>query len=405
MRPADLRPETTTPVLARLSTMLFLQFFVWGSWYATTGNYMAAMGWTAHVHWAYTVGPLAGLLTPFFLGFVADRFFAAERVLGVLGVLGAVPMFASAFVDSPTLFVVLLLAHTLCFFPTLGVASSVALHHITERERHFPRVRLFGTLGWIAAGGVVSGWLAADATALPLQIAALGSLAFGLYAFTLPHTPPPAAGQQVTVRQVLGLDALKTLGSVPFYTFLICDVIVAIPYALYYAYVPLYMTALDVAAPAFKLTFGQWTEVAVMLILPWAFARLGIKWMVVIGMGSWMIRYGLFFAAADAVSPSTFIMAGILLHGLSFTFVYIAAQIYIDRRATPDIRSQAQGLLVMVRSGIGMLMGAQVAGLIFNTFVGSYAPTADWRVLWAIPIVIVFFMTLAMAILFYDDSQ
>ena len=386
--------------------MFFLQFFVFGAWYATTGSYMSAHGMTHAIHWAYTVGPLSALIAPFFLGYIADRFFATERVLGTLAVLGAFPLWFAADVPEgkAAWFIILILLHTLCFFPTLGLANTLAFHHIENRERQFPIVRLFGTIGWILAGVLVSGILSADTSSMPLRIAAVACLLFGLYNLSLPHTPPPARGQEVSYRKILGFDAIKRLSSVPFWTFLVCDVIVAIPYALYFAYVPLYMLNAGLTDPAFKMTFGQGMEVVIMAVLPLIFHRLGIKWMVVIGMGAWAVRYGL-FALSTVTQPLVPIMGGILLHGVSFSFVFIAAQIYLDRRATPEIRGQAQGLLVMVRSGLGMLIGAQIGGFLFNNLVGDATHVMSaWQSLWIVPLVLGGLMTLAMALFFYDDS-
>ena len=209
-------------VFAKLSAMMFLQFFIWGAWYVTVGNYMAKVGMTEVIFWAYTVGPIGAIVSPFFLGMVVDRFFATEKVLGTAHILGGIAMFCAPFLSgSPTLFIFALLIHMLCYMPTVGLANTLAFHHVTHQEKEFPLIRVFGTVGWIVANIIVSAVLAADEKPLPLQIAGIAGIVMGFYCFTLPHTPPPAAGKRASIREIIGLDALARLKSPSFNIFII----------------------------------------------------------------------------------------------------------------------------------------------------------------------------------------
>ena len=236
----------------RLAAMMFLEFFVWGAWYVTVGNYMTAIGLTDVIYWAYTVSPIAAVVSPFFLGMVADRFFATERVLGVLHILGGLAMLAApSLAHSGTLFILALLLHVLFFMPTLGLTNSLAFHHITDQEKQFPVIRVFGTIGWIGANVIVSAVLHADATPLPLYIAGAAGILLGLYSFTLPHTPPPARGTRPTARSILGLDALEKLWSKPFFVFALSSLLISIPLSAYYAYAPVFVSSAGLVSPAF----------------------------------------------------------------------------------------------------------------------------------------------------------
>src|SRR6266705_3844349 len=228
--------------------MMFLQFFIWGAWYTTIGNYMSAHGMSSLVNLPYVMNPIAAIVAPFFLGLIADRYFATQRVLGVLHLLGGVLMLlVPGATGSPGLFVFLILLYNLCYMPTLGLANSLAFHNISDQEKQFPLIRVFGTIGWIVAGlfiGFVlsrfTGGQLPDTTVLPLYTTGTASLLLGLYSFSLPHTPPPAAGRRVSVQSIIGLDALKELGSPPFYVFIICSFLICIPLAVYYTYAPIF---------------------------------------------------------------------------------------------------------------------------------------------------------------------
>jgi nucleoside transporter len=367
---------------------MFLQYFVLGAWYVTVGNYMAQAGMGEHVFWAYTVGPLAATLSPFFLGLVADRYFATEQVLAVLSGVGGLAILAASLVPAghPLPFIALLLVHTLCYFPTLGLANTMAFHHITDRVRQFPAIRAFGSIGWITAGVVVSGILAADHTVLPLRWAAGASLVYALYALTLPHTPPPVrASTDVKARDVLGIDGLRRMGSRSYLVFVCCSVLISIPLTAYNAYAPIYLSAAGLASPALKMSLGQVMEVLIMFAMPLLFSRMGFKVMFTAGLMAWAVRYVLFALAGGSAGPEL-ILAGVLLHGLCFNFVFISGRIYTDRRADATIRGRAHGFLVVITLGIGQLVGAPMSGWLFNTVVGShvdYAPA--WQLFWSVP--------------------
>jgi len=384
----------------RLAAMMFLEFFIWGAWYVTVGNYMTAIDLTDVIYWAYTVSPIAAVVSPFFLGMVADRFFATERVLGVLHILGGLAMLAApSLAYSGTLFILVLLLHVLFYMPTLGLTNSLAFHHITDREKQFPVIRVFGTIGWIVANVIVSAVLHADATPLPLYIAGAAGILMGLYSFTLPHTPPPARGTRPTARSILGLDALEKLWSKPFFVFALSSLLISIPLSAYYAYAPVFVSAAGLESPAFKMSFGQMSEVAFMVAMPLFFARLGVKWMLVTGMGAWVLRYAL-FAAAAPTGAFWLIMLGILLHGICYDFFFVTGQIFVDQKSTDDIRGQAQGFLVLLTYGVGMLVGAQISGWIFNRIVPDPAVLANWQAFWILPAAFAFVVMIYFALRF-----
>lgn len=386
--------------------MMFLQFFVWGAWYVTVGIFMGENGMGDISHWAYTVGPLAAVISPFFLGMIADRYFDVEKVLGVMHLLGGAAILAAPFNSgSPTLFIVLLAVHMLCYMPTIGLTNTLAFHNITDQEKQFPLIRVFGTLGWIAAGVLVSLGLRAETTAVPFYVAGAASIAMGLFSFTLPHTPPPAAGSgAVTAREILGLDALKQLSSRSFNVFILSSFLICIPLATYYNFAPIYANDVGLENVAFKMSFGQMSEVLFMVLMPFFFRRLGVKWMLVVGMGAWVLRYALFALAAPE-GVVWMIMTGVILHGICYDFFFVTGQIYVDKKSTPAIRGQAQGLLVLITLGLGMLIGAQVSGWLNNAFKdgAEVLSAAAWQSFWWVPAAFAGAIMLFFLLAFKDD--
>ncbi len=394
----------------QLSTMMFLQFFVWGAWYTTIAVYMTNQGMADQTHWPYTVNPVAAIVAPFFLGLIADRYFSTEKVLGVMHLLGGgVMLLVPQTAANPTLFIGMMLLYNLCYMPTLGLANTLSFHNIEDQEKQFPVIRVFGTIGWIVAGlfisFVLSGFVEGipEATALPLYTTAIGSIVLGLFCFTLPHTPPPAAGQKVDLRSIAGLDALRQLGSRPFYIFIISSLLICIPLAAYYNFTQIYLGATGFENIAGTQTIGQMSEIAFMLLIPFFFRRLGVKWMLAVGMGAWSLRYVLFALGAPEM-VTWMIILGIALHGICYDFFFVTGQIYVDKKSTPAIRGQAQGFLVLVTYGVGMLIGAQVAGNVYNSFLKDAGALTleQWKEFWYIPaafaaVVMVFFL-----LTFYD---
>jgi nucleoside transporter len=399
----------STGLYLRLSLMMFLEWFIMGAWYMTVGNYMTKIGMSSHIFWAYTVVPVSALISPYFLGLAADRYFASERLLGALHIVGGLAMFCAPWVAEPpvgsvVLFIGLLMVHALCFAPSIGLTGSLAFHHLSHPERQFPLIRVFGTIGWIAAGYVVSKHFHADEDALSLRVAGLAGLALGAYSFTLPSTPPAKAGQAVALRKIIDWEALRGLASRPFVIFMGCVFLIFIPMSAYYTYAPVFVKEMGLKDPAFQMTFGQMSEIFFMLAIPVLFARLGVKWMVGAGMAAWALRYGLFSGATAGGSPAM-IMGAIIVHGICFDFLYVVGQIYVDKKSTPANRGQAQGLYVLVTTGLGQVVGTQATGWLFNCLVeqNQHARGA-WQIYWAIPAIFAGLVVLAFVVWFRDPE-
>jgi len=380
----------TSGVSQKLSVMMFLEFFIWGAWYVTVGNYILAQGWEdagTTIGNVYTLMPIAAVISPFFVGLIADRFFPTEKVLAVLFLLGGGIMLAVPVVgDTPEKLIGLLALYTLCYAPTLALTNSLAFHHVTNPERQFPLIRVFGTIGWIVAGVLVSKLLGGDESGLMFQVTGWASIALGIFSFALPHTPPAAAGQAPSMGDLMGFGTIKLLANPRFAVFMIASCLICIPLAAYYAFAPVYVNAMGIENPGFVMGFGQWAEVVFMLVMPLFFARLGVKWMLGVGMLAWVLRYVLFsFGAPDQVE--WMILGGILLHGICYDFFFVTGQIYVDQAAPKEIRAQAQGFLVLMTQGLGLGIGAQVASRLVTANTTGTGDTAvsDWAAIWQVP--------------------
>lgn len=394
---------------ARLSIMMFLEFFLWGAWYVTMGPYLASLKMEgSYIGWAYSLGPIAAIVSPFFLGMIADRFFATERVLAAMHLIGGLALLAAPFAmkQDPNLFLAAVLVHMLCYMPTLGLTNTLAFHNMTNQEKQFPLIRVWGTIGWIAANWVIS-MAGFDTDANMFYVAGGSAILLGLYSLTLPHTPPPAKGKAFNVRDALGLDALALLKEGSFFVFVLCSFLVCIPLAAYYSFASQYVGEVGFKEIAATMSLGQMSEIFFMLVMPLFFARLGVKYMLLVGMLAWVVRYGLFSAAADDLVREM-VLGGIILHGICYDFFFVTGQIYTDQKAPKAIQASAQGLIALVTYGLGMVIGTYFAGWIvksYTTLTDEGAATYAWQSIWLVPAVMALAVTILFALVFRDNGK
>lgn len=350
--------KKTTPAL---SLMMFLQYFIWGAWFVTLGNYLTKIGFQGiDIGRAYSTMAWGSIIAAFFVSLVADRYFSAERLTGALHLLGAALLYTVAQIREPGLFFWVLLAYMMAYMPTVALTTTIALRHTQVPEKQFPRIRVLGTLGWIAAGITIS-LLQIESGPQPMFISAGLSVLLGFYCFFLPHTPPAAAGKTLGVRDVLGLDALRLLKDRSMAVFVFAALVISIPFAMYHQFVNMSMNEAGIANVAGIMTLGQMSEVVFMVAMPFFFVRFGIKKMALIGMAMWCLRY-LLFALGNSAGLVIPFYVGIMLHGVAYDFFYVTVQIYVDRKAPVELRAGMQGFVTLVTYGAGWLIGTLLSG-------------------------------------------
>lgn len=391
----------------QLSVMMFLEFFVWGAWYVTMGTYL---GNSLHATdpqkgLAYGTQSLGAIIAPFIVGLIADRFFSAQRILGVIHLIGAALMYFLSQQDRFDGFYPLMLAYMILYMPTLALVNSVSFRQLTNTEKQFATIRVWGTIGWIVAGLII-GWLnweQENALANTFRMAAVASLVLGLFSFFLPDTPPASAGKKVTVRDIVGLEALGLLRKRDFLVFFIASLAICIPLAFYYQNANPFLNEIGVRQAAAKMSLGQVSETLFLLLMPLFFRRFGIKAMLLIGMLAWTVRY-LAFGFGDAEGARlSLLYLGIILHGVCYDFFFVTGQIYTDKRAGPGIKSAAQGMITLATYGVGMLIGFWVAGQVSAAYV---TPTGhDWQKIWMVPAVIAAVVVVLFLLFFKDQSK
>ena len=383
--------KTTTRI--QLSFMMFLEFFIWGGWFVTMGIFLPstlnASG--AESALAYSTQSWGAIIAPFIIGLIADRYFNAERILGVLHLLGAILMYQMATADSFAVFYPYVLGYMIAYMPTLALVNSVSFNQMSNPATEFSPIRVFGTIGWIIAGLSISyifKWDSPDAVANgalrnTFLMTGMASLILGIFSFTLPKTPPKGKQEGVTVSGILGLDALKLLKDRNFLVFFVSSVLICIPLAFYYQHAAQFLGEISVENPAGKMTIGQISEVLFMLLLPVFFTRFGFKKTILVGMLAWTIRYFL-FSIGDAGSGVYLLLMGIALHGICYDFFFVSGQIYTDSKAGDSVKSAAQGLITLATYGVGMLIGFAIAGQITDSYALAEGGH-DWKQIWTFP--------------------
>lgn len=393
----------TLGLSARLSTMMFLNYLIWGAWYVTLGTYLTA---TLHFTGAeagavFGTTAVAAMISPFFVGLIADRSFATERVLATLHLMGAVLLYLVTRATQFPMVYGLMLAYCLCYFPTISLTNSLTLHYLNDPGKQFPLIRVFGTLAWIAIG-VTVGLMEVEKTATPFLLAAGASVAMSLYSLTLPHTPPTGKGKAVTVRSVLGLDALVMLQRRDFAVFAIASVLACIPLTFYFSFTNAFLNDVGVKNAAGKMTWGQASEVGMMLLMPFILKRVSVKSILLMGMAAWAVRYVL-LANGDSGGEMWMFYAAILLHGICYDFFFMTGQLYTDQEAPQNFRNAAQGFITFITYGVGMFVGSQLSGNALDFF--STGTVTNWSGFWMSSAAGAFVLLVVMAVFFRSKAK
>lgn len=390
----------------KLSIMMFLEFFIWGAWFVTMSTYLSKnlMANGIQIGWAYETQSWGAIVAPFIIGLIADRFFAAQRILGVLHILGGILLYFASTSTSFDRFFPLILIYMVLYMPTLALVNSVAFRQMKDTAREFAVIRVLGTIGWIVAGLIIGfiGWEKAGTLQFTFQLAAGTSIFLGVFSFMLPNTPPTNTGRVVSLADILGFEALSLLRDKRYLVFFVSSIMICIPLAFYYQNTNLFLNELGMDAVAAKMTLGQVSEIVFMLLIPVFLYKYGIKKTLSVGMAAWVLRY-ILFALGDNEGLVWMLVLGIVLHGICYDFFFVSGQIYTDKKAGNHIKSAAQGLITLATYGVGMLIGFRLAGYITNNY---ESPTGHlWENIWLIPAAIAFVVLMIFVFSFEDESK
>ena len=385
-----------------LSLMMFLEYFIWGSWYVTMGTYMSENLQSSGVQIGAAYGALAiaTMISPFFVGMIADRYFAAQRIMGVLHLLGGALLFLATKITGNTLFYWVILFYSLLYMPTIALSNSVAFHQMNDPGKQFPWIRVFGTIGWIVAGLLI-GYLGIEKTTSTFYMAGGVSVLLGLISFVLPDTPPKA-GKATTASDALGAQAFVLLKNRPYLIFFIAAVLVCIPLSFYYGFANLFLNEAGMQNAAGKMILGQVSEAVFILAIPFLFNRIGVKNMLLLGMTAWILRY-VCFAYGNTGVNTWMLYAGIILHGVCYDFFFVTGYMYTEKKAGERIKNAAQGLFTFATYGLGMFIGTYFSGFIADKY--KTPGGHDWQSIWWVPAYIAIAVMLYFIFFFKEKKE
>ncbi|MBN2008881.1 nucleoside permease [candidate division KSB1 bacterium] len=392
-------------IYSQLSVMMFLEFLIWGAWFVTLGTYLGNINFSgSQIGYTYLMNNIAAIISPFFIGMIADRYFSSEKVMAILHILGGIVIFFAAGITSVSGLILGLLLYNICYMPTIALANAISFNQMENPDKQFPKIRVWGTIGWIVAGLLITFiqfnyFEGVERSAIPMKMAAVASIILGFYAITLPKTPPQNIGKEVTIGDILGVKALKLMKEKSFLIFVICSLLISIPLAFYYNFTNMFLNDLGMKGVAAKQSMGQMSEVIFMILMPFFFVRLGVKRMLLVGMLSWVLRY-LLFAMGNIGAGVWMLYLGILLHGLCYDFFFVTGQIYVDKKAGKDIRASAQGFIALVTYGIGIGLGSVVSGQIVDLFTSE--GVKNWPAIWWSPAIFAALVAILFAGTFKD---
>jgi len=383
--------------------MMFLNYVIWGSWYVTIGTYCTANLKFSGTETGAVFGTtaLASMISPFFIGFIADRYFSTEKVLATLHIIGAIVLYGVTQFRSFGGVYTMMLLYCLLFFPTIGLTNSLTLRQLTDAGGEFPFIRMFATIGWIVIAQII-GYLGVEASATPFLLACGSSVLMAAYCLTLPHTPPTSTGKKVTLPSLVGLDALVMLKKRPYLIFVIASILGCIPLTFYFSFTNAYLVEIGVANSAGKMSLGQVSEVGVMLLMPFIFRRITVRGVLMLGLLCWSVRYGL-LASGDAHGGMWMFYIAILLHGFCFDFFFMTGQLYTDQEAPSDLRGTAQGFLTFVTYGLGMFIGSNLSGVALDYF--TTPAGKNWNAFWLSCAAGAFAILLLVAVFFRTNAK
>lgn len=396
-----------TKTYLSLSFMMFLEFFIWGVWFVGAGNYLSTLGFQGEeIGRVMSTTAWGSIIATFFVSLIADKYFSAEKLNGVLHLIGGVLMFFVSQITEPELLFWILLLYMICYMPTIAIATTIALRHTPNAGKQFPRIRVLGTVGWVF-GGILISALDLEVGPYPMIMAAGASIVLGIYSFLLPKTPPQRKNDKIKLKDIIGWDALKLMKDRSFAILIIATLLISIPFAMYFQYANISMNEAGIDNVTGLMSMGQMSELVFLLLMPFLFVRLGVKRMLLMGMFAWFVRY-LLFAFGNSDELISFFYIGIILHGVCYDFFYVTAQIYVDKKAPSDLRASLQGMLTFITYGVGWLIGTNLSGWELQRsqiIEGNQVIGHNWFSVMLVPAGIALVIAILFTIFFKDEKE